>query len=1027
MVVLTAIVVVSGCGGGGKKRSKDRQGQPVGVIAGSVDLFNGFGVDAGLTERSRVFSDEELVARAYLVHADGSGIAPMTDVPAQPVAGGVFRLGKVPLGDRNVIVRIEKAGGEPVLSAVAPFIGPQDNFLTVSPETDIETSIFLELVKLGLKNPGDIDPGNADISFIKEIVTELIFFDLEKTPDTGAVTAALTPIVRDAYTRYVEALAGGDAQAGDPAVVALNDLLAGPLAKVLIADESGNNRPNEGDEVELRETLSKAVAEAGLAAGRMSPQAIWETARHLSLMRAAKCAGSNLPDCPTKTENSDFLTMYGPALERRLSAEGNGWDLKSRALRLFPSSVATGTTWLPPVDVVRKLTGLDSRLIEPFRTAISGQGSREKREQQESTNKKLALGNLRDMLVVGVTGMDQENAEKMYLAIYRESRPLAGLLEKPDFSMKQIQDAHEQFLNMYDPVFQPLRSSLRSRYSKLEETDIKKLTWAMYEIVLNSTLFDIPSSMFLSLDTDGDGVPDNAERFLGTEASDSASGPAEVLTEMPSSMLPPPPRDTDNDGFPDIVEKMAGSDPEDMSSRPLPGKTSFCKNASPVCPAASGGAAVAAAPKSLTGKTEYEGSPVNGLTVGIYKTPDFFDRMPDQVASEKTGAGGTFTVSPPAPGSYFVVAFNDTDGDSKPGNGEAAGYYGETYPRRVTIGDSSEGLLVVEMKGIIGKARCEEGQVYNRMSGECADKCPEGFEKDGLTRECACPEGRIFIETEGVCGTECPEGTVADPVREGCFCPEGTKVDRDTATCICPEDMFLDTASAICRCRRGFLHRQSMTCVDECPESFIADADSGSCACPEGASYTEGLGRCVCGRGFMSPRANICLDACPAGMLPDKEGNNCVCPENEMYDGEQDMCVCKPGMERLAQGTCGNPGVPRPSEETRERMKQKRPGDQRKDRPMAPWEMPGSTPATGTQQQELETTEPITPEEMAPAEDSQGGLETPVSGEKAETSGSDESSQSDDQSIEEIHDESEMQPESPINDETDGSRLNDDF
>lgn len=910
LAVIAIVALAAGCGGGKKKQG--RAGEPEGVLAGAVDTFTGFGVElrqAGDAARL----DEDSVVRLYRVQPDGSGLAPLSQVQAALLKNGVFKLEGIPLGERNLIVRIETDGGEPLLSAIAPPIGPLENHVIVSPETHLEARVFADTIASGIFETRDVTPDALDASIIKMLVRPELFYDYGccdpgNGEGAGGTTSLLAGLARYAYAGFTRRAFGGEAEAGSPEGAELNAALAGPLMEMEIKYDTGK-QPGAEAIAALDEALDEAASGAGLEHEMMSAAAVWTVARRNALRAAAFCIADRPnpenADCPHFDDPPAWLNEYARTLDDSFTSRWHCADHIRRRNILFPPHAATGSIRLMPVETIMKLLDLPPSFTRPFVSALEEDSGL--CAPQSIKKDARVMADFRDNLLVGAAGLDRKTLLHIASRLNGEKQQLLNSLRDPFSDMKSIASAHRQLLGSYPSVFKQLEVVLKTRFAKLERNDLGKLTLSFYRTALAASLIDIPPALHMSMDSDGDGAPDNAEKTAGTSAADPSSAPTRVLSATPRSMLPAAPQDSDGDGFTDRVEDIVGTDSGAAISAPVPGRMRFCGMEVDYCLPDIDKMEEPATDETwtLTGEAVFAGEAAPGVTVGLYKEPGFMDRRPDFAAPSVTDTDGLYEVKCDSGGGVFAVGFVDTDGNGAPSAGEPAGYAGEELPRRLHgAGGAAGATATVEIKGIIGGGRCPGADFYDPILAECAAECSGGLEPNALTGECVCPGGELFVLPAGACAASCPPGTALDTIHGSCVCPPGAAPDHGSGLCVCPEGMSLDEGELRCVCDEGYLIEQTFSCMAACPGTFVADEETGACVCPAGAEYSENEGACVCLDGYLDVHSQACVSSCPGGMAPGGAEGICACPVKETFSIERGECVCEEGLERNAQGGC---------------------------------------------------------------------------------------------------------------------------
>jgi hypothetical protein len=905
---ILVLALAAGCGGGKKKAEK--AGSPVGIVSGKVDLFSGFGVQIDAAGRADMIAGGADV-KAYRIKPDGDGLVEIEDSAAKPLQGDAFRLDSVPIDERNLILRIETKDGQSVLSAILPPLASGDNPVAVNPETDLEARLLIQMAKSGVADQKDLKPWEIEASFVKQFVTDGLFFDMPGPENPDMAVEALLPVARAAYARFIKTLFGKDIKPSETAALKLMKDVAGPLMRLETAYDTG--APVGPAAAEADASLAGAVRGAGITVDSMPEPAIWQNARRGALLWAAGClaAKKGAEGCPLPSASAAGIGGYGPILEDALRSRWDTEDMSARMNAVWPEGIATDTELLPPVETIAKIAGLPDKSIAPF-AKTRNDFTDETGPDARADAQKRWMSNLRDDLLVGVLDMSAESVYKMIYEVYKAADPLADAVNGMGADAGRIGAVHKKFIADCDSAFAPLHDAVRAKFPRLEDQDRGKMEWSFRELILNSTLFNLPPAFYVSVDTDRDGIADNAERVIGTDPADDKSAPAPAIASTPSIMLPHPPADSDDDGFPDAVEKAAGTKPADAASKPTPGAMEFCKEKTAVClgPSEKRGGEYA-----IEGGAVYKEKPFPGVVAGAFDSSLFGDRKP-VAASEAAAANGTFKIGKLGTGAYFVVAFSDSDGDGRPSPGEAIGFAGGLYPRRIKVASGPvEMKEQVVMLGIYGQAKCQAGLYYDPAAAACAGECSAGMEPDSLSRECLCASGTMLVEPEGKCAASCPETMVKDPAGRRCSCPQGTTFDKAQRKCVCPEGMSLDASSNQCRCQKGMLYEVTMTCVEKCPATFKADNETGACACPEGSAIDRAMGHCRCDKGLMNPYEEKCVEACPPGMSADGTGEACSCPEREEYSPEKKVCECASGLERDAiTKKCAAPGEHQPAQ-----------------------------------------------------------------------------------------------------------------
>lgn len=911
ILMVVVVLGVAGCGGGGKNK-KTSKGGAEGVISGKVNYFTGFDMFPAETPAGKK-SGEKIVARLYRVQPDGSGLAPVSEAQPAPADSGSFRVQKAPVGELNMVLRLENDKSEPVMSAIVPPPTVAGVNLTISPESTLEAELFAAFMKEGFKSAGDLRPEEMDAAFIKDFIISDMFFSGNMEQDQAKLAAALLPFVKHAYGRFAEGIAGNGATPGSATVINMARDLSGAEMALAEAAEKGEKIP-ENVTNEFEATLKKKAADNGIINEMMSPDAAWKAARALAFKMEVKCMSvESIPGCPVPVKDAAPLSGYAALLEADISERSEIENLGARLGTLFEGS-ASGSQKMPPVDSVQKMAALPGAMVEAFRS--EGLKLKKDLESEDSREKAIVLlGNLRDSFADAAMGMDREAVAQMMSTLTASAQPLIGTLANPGAPASQLGKSHRQFMNGMDIPLGMIMSAARARYTKFEESDLKKLSWAMMRVVLLTSLPEIPYYLLDGRDTDGDGYSDNTERMLGTEATDGGSVPGVVLSAMPGSMLPTPTPDSDSDGWPDSVEKLAGSNPDDRTSTPQPGIMKTCDGTQAWCAAPAEQADAPSQKYQITGSALFEKREMQGLTVGAYREPVFEGKKPEYSSEAATDERGGFSIAVKKPGKYFIAAFRDMDGSGSAGRGEAVGYHGSPYPAYVEVGSGSSAPKAdVEMIGIAGTSRCQSGQYFEPATGKCVTECGVGMKKDELTLECRCADGAMFAETTGKCDEKCPAGTVEDPIKGGCYCPEGSKADANLGQCVCvnPGMRFSEMKGA-CMCESGYLIKSGMRCEAECPAFLVPDDILGECVCPQGMKLDASGLKCVCEEGFIDPSGQTCVSECAPAYVKGPDGLRCECPKDEMYNGELKKCDCVPGMERSAQGKCAAPVAPKPT------------------------------------------------------------------------------------------------------------------
>ncbi|MFA6448382.1 MAG: hypothetical protein WCX65_02850 [bacterium] len=773
LLALAAFLASAGCGGGDKNKTESKT-ETGNTVTGKVDLFSGYGVELDSVGRAKLLADAVSV-RVYRLQPDGSNFVPLPNVPASQLEGDTFRLERVPNGERNLIVRLETADSKPILAAILPPVKAGENTVVVSPETDLETALFQRIAQSGVRAPKDIKPWEFDASFVKDIITDSLFYDMQGPKDSALAADALLPVARAAYARFLDTLLGKiGVAANDKEALKLLDPLAPGLMSMALDYESGGASAERLEDFSA--TLKRVTREAGLKSAQMSGEAIWTAARRQSLLWAARCiAGAPGADgCPTSPYAESSIQPYGALLEKALAGRWAAEDMAERRLEFSAATPATGAVSVPSLIAIKRLTGMSEKTVAAFNGAFAKIDASPDPERRVELQMRL-MQDIRDVLLLGAAGMATDDAGALEKDLSASAKPLANALNNPASNIALIGATHQEFVNACDRAFQPLAALTAARYPKLDKTDLGKLNWALREIVLDATLYELPRVYFASVDTDGDGAPDNEERVVGTDPSSGKSMPAPVLVVTPASMLPDQPADTDDDGFIDAVESAVGKNPKDEASAPAPGRMALCGKPAPGCLAPL--PETVAASSSFEGTAYYLGEAAQGLFAGVYSSAKFTGNQPLMLAAAPSGRNGAFKIENIMPGRYFIAGFTDASGSGKPESGDSVGYVGANYPRRITAASGitkiDENLTVF---GVIGKPVCPENQLYNPASETCGSECPAGMEASRLLRACRCESG-YFSPATSSCAEKCPEPFIAG--RAGsCDCPPGMQLEK---------------------------------------------------------------------------------------------------------------------------------------------------------------------------------------------------------------------------------------------------------
>lgn len=780
LFILAALLVVlqtaAGCGGAGSdKKTTPAAAEAQATLTGKIDLFSGYGVELDSAGRAALLR-KGAVAHIYRIKPDGSSLVPFPDVPTAKIDGDSFRIEKAPMKERNLIVRVETSDSKPILAAILPTLSSGDNKIMVTPETDLEAALLQKLVSVGIRKARDAKPWELDASFIKEFVDDTLFFDMTTLIDSAVAADKLLPFVSAAYGRFIDTLLGrAGVEPSDKAILKLLDSIAAPEIKLSIAGESGGADKSDVSAFEV--TLAAAMKTADIKSAELAHVALWTAARRSALVWAARCIAGDATakSCPEAVPES--ISPYGALLEQSLESKWSAADIAARSDAVFADSGAQTATDTPAISqlvAIKKLTGMPDNTVTAFSNALSVIESEYNSDRRTALLKRW-MQDLRDMLLTSVAGMDAEAANGMKSLLVQSAKPIATALGDPSNGLAAIEAAHKSFIASQDNVFSTLDTILSTRYPKLEKTDLGKLKWAMREIITDATVFDVPSAFFAGADNDGDGAPDAEERVVGTDPNSSKSTPAPVIVSTPSSMLPEFAADSDNDGFPDIIETAAGTDPKNAAAAPMPGWMSLCGAPGDTCLAPLPESV--AATNSIEGTATFLGSPALGIYAGLYTNPSFINNPPVAIASAATGDDGLFSIGGVKPGKYFLAGFSDLSNAGMPTAGDAAGYAGSPYPRRIAV--TVEKIKIEEpvgVYGILGTPKCAEGQLLNPASGACVQDCPAGMEPNNLIRQCRCEKG-YFSPVTAACESSCPDPFM--PNRLGvCTCPPGMEIEK---------------------------------------------------------------------------------------------------------------------------------------------------------------------------------------------------------------------------------------------------------
>jgi len=775
--LLLAAALAAGAGCGGDKKKNGAQGSPDGVVAGRVDLFSGFGAELDGAGRASLIGASATV-KLYRLQPDGAALAPLPDVQPAQLIDGSFRFDKVPLGERNLIVRVETGEAKPLLAALLPKIAAGMNSVVVSPETDVETALFQKIIRSGVRGAKDVKPWELDASFVKQLVTDSLFFDLPAPQDSEAAAETILPVARAAYGRFIDTLAGKpNTKPNDKKAQKAIDAAAGSLMSLEVAYDAGENVAAQA--ATLDSSIERAMRDAEITLDRMSGAAVWTTARRQSLLWAAKClSGPGVDGCPKPGKDAPDAAEYGKLLAASLRERWESEDMIARKTALaVVVKAGEGPAEVPPAVAAKRLSGgVSEKTLAAFGAALAKIESAPGAARAELEKRWLA--DLRDTLLADVAGLQPAAAASLGESVFQASRKLAASLSGPP-DITAVAAAQRDFTASCDAAFTPLSAVLGARYPKLEKTDLGKLDWALRTIIINATLLDVPPAYYASADADGDGAPDNEEQVVGTDPASSKSIPAPVLVSTPASMLPEPGGDADDDGFSDAVEKIAGIDPKDAKSAPQPGRMAICLKGSPVCLARMPESAFAEG--ALEGSVRYQGEAAAGVYAGVYERASFLGREPLAVALAPTGADGAFRIEKVRAGRYFVAGFTDVGGNGKPEAGAAGGYIGGVYPHRITVSAGANRIdAPLEVLGAIRPSICRPDEYYSPAGGvQCVSECPASMTADRLTRACRCEKG-YYSQVSAECVAKCPATFIVNGAGV-CVCPGGMQIEKAAA------------------------------------------------------------------------------------------------------------------------------------------------------------------------------------------------------------------------------------------------------
>lgn len=946
VAIMAAMPVLWGCGGDKKADKNAKKQVATTKIAGTVDLFSGYGIAldrAGLAEKIRAGA----VAKLYKFTGKGVELKAVQDVVVKPVdADGNFLIENVPVGRVNLAVFVESADGVRLLTAIVPYVpAPGVMNLMVTPESDLEFDVFVQtLKKLGGDEKNKVAAEQIDSVFIKRVVSaELFFLKSGASSSVDNLSAAIAPAVMAGLMGFSEDISGSGRPVADAAAQKVWADVREADMRVALERERRmltNSDSTAGDSYAfLKDELEDAAAGVPSPFSDMPKFGTLRLARMRSASKAVSCL-SEKPDKKCAANPQRLQGEYAETLGALFDEENQAEDIRARVAifagsessdsinRLDVAAGAAGgsatgaasTLSMPPsnsaLNDIENLLALTAENTAPVRSLLDTAKSQSAYTRQTAVSSARArlsrsweaLRTARNFALVGFIGMKYSDVEPLESQLNDRAYLLSAAIADPWAPMRDVASERRKFFGEVDTILEPLRSRINGKYTKLPEADRARIYYSAKMMMLASSVKGVPAALFHGADDDGDGFANDVEATLGSDSEKSDSRPAPVTDKSPESLLPELVADADKDGFPDAVEVMAGTGANDPASRPDMMKLTFCAEKKAPCKVADDKAEGAPAVVTLTGKAAFKDAAAQGVVIGLYRRPVFRGEAPAFVSAAVSDAVGLFVIKAEK-GDYFISAFVDMNGDGKPGEKEAAGYYGSSYPKKIGLeGDYALPADVV-LIGTVGGSVCGAGEALDPITKECAKSCPAGTSPDALTGSCRCERGKILSITTLTCEASCPSGTVAEPSGLRCGCPGGAIFDREAKTCVCGSGKTFDAATGSCSCATGFLNPEGTSCSESCPATWKGNEATHVCECAEGTKKDDISGMCVCDNGGLyDTQSGKCAADCPKGYVKDAHGKACVCPKDEVPSAIEGGCKCDTGFERDAKtGKCEMP------------------------------------------------------------------------------------------------------------------------
>jgi hypothetical protein len=929
LALIFVLLLAAGCGGRNKKNSDTTQPGQQGAaggasVSGRVDLFSGFGMDldrSGLADKL----NKGTLVKLYRFSGQGAELIPVDGITPRPInADGSFSLDNTPSGQINLVLAVESPAGEPLLSALIPFLpssGIRD--FVVSPETNLEVDVFKQI----LLNKGKggaalaaLTHQNLDAALVKRIVTPDAVFDPAVQQNPGLAAQALGAAAAGALTTYMETLAGPGRPASDPSVDNVTSALREPETQIQLEQEQQFINPDAPaastrDATDrLLSAVSNAAKQADVRTDGLSETATIIMARDRVVLQTARClAGNGGSGCASPATGTASLDNYGRLLELQANQDAAARDISLRLNGLSGATATFDISITTALDNLQKLLALPEPQVAPLRTlaaqttaALAQPGADPLHVRTQAL---LDFTIIRDYTATGFLGMDDSTVQAVASDLARRAGALAQVSANPDSPLKDIASQRKAFFAQADQALTPLLTHISATYNKLPELDQKKILQSLKSLFLCAALADVPAILFEGPDTDKDGVSDETEITIGADPNKAENLPAPVVAASPETLLPDAPADADSDGILDIVELMQGADPDDPADTPAMATLTFCSQSAQGFPCPASNRDGAPASLALSGQIVFDQSPVSGAVVGLYTTPVFLGRKPAYTADEPTNATGSFSVQAPA-ARYFVAAFIDTNANNAPDKGEAAGVFGALYPERITLDKNIVLASSVDMIGMIGGPPCQGGAWLSPATGACEDTCPASTTPDALTGSCRCQGRGLYALTTKECVVSCPGITVPDAGGSRCECPPHSLLDEVQSVCHCAMGMEFNADAAACTCTQGYFNPQTEACAESCPSGMPANQADRTCACPQGTQFDQTSGACMCPGGqLLNSLSGRCINQCPKGTVMDSSGRICVCPPNQK-PGRGNKCECEQGFVLNEENGACEPPAP---------------------------------------------------------------------------------------------------------------------